>query len=1757
MKLFANRYKVHRRLTQMLPGQVVTRNHVQVSSLVYDEPPSKHTRYKVGGVLYLLLTATGSVLYLVVVSPSMSNDYWWPRFNTTSTQTFIADLYNFLLTTPTTGPFDLFSTTSMIRKDYSSSSTFIGMHSSAARAILLRPLALDAVVPILRSVDLFENMRTMPPPCWLDFNRTFEMAHTARHQVLCNDRRQSNAALYLETLLRNVDSTDLSSSLYLDPLQSTIFHVVEAISVDGVRWMARTVNHTWLPVAQEVALWQAHGLSYFQNQLQNLFHEGLRNTMTIVSALGMRGYVTIHNIPFENRPKGAWSTGYAYCGFWNDLEAGAWTATSLIRSAPNAFEVMGNDWDEYYCGTSGNVATALIRSNLGPLTTIDIYLVSLPPVLTALYATFLNQLHNTVMLQPQAYMQLTEPTLEVLPATWKHQDAVYYGGNPMCCYGNPMPYVQPSFGYYDDCGTQDRHEINMARDSVLFAMFATVMTSSDQLTSVCALTTGPAMFTSCMQSLLPASAVFTTLLKAPLEALRPQLTQTSQTIAGLNVSFIQWATIAGVDQVLHQPMITSSSTSSWSFIGWMTMFDWANGQREVYSFQGDLNTYVLMSRPNPPLQLTANAGEFPHSACAYVWVVCSYISVVLLGVIGLVLVYSAWSGFHIDGRNLRRPLWQTLVLAGEVSWITYVLNDILLPWTRPFSSQYSYLSSLLTWVSAIYIESASPYMAQATVSTNCSIVSFMRGLECTSGDIRIGSLQRTGVLLLIVGTSTVVSYVGVALASKLGAARHTYQVPPNVLLASTSEAFLAHPVNNFSSLDAAACVMSGILPYGNSLFDIKIWVTFQAKLIGPLTYCLLPASLDIRPLEPGEAKRRRRAFHTPTQPKSPFNIRTVGLLGLFYMVGAVGLSFIFLSISRTTLENDFVWVGFKQAKVQVFLSNWFNLNLQMASPTLNFQVNSGGYGDYATTNNSTKLNVLSSALYAIAIQDEVNTLANVVRGLRQMDSCLLPWIATAYCFADLGRVYEMAHSATRQVRCHQNQVSNGAVYLETVFGNAHWVPLNECWGAALDVGMFSSLRMTNDGATWVQSIQSNGRSESDEVQWWQRHNITRFTTQWQNYKHLGMTESFLVSNAIGLQYPLTLKKTKTSFHIPAATAFKMNWSFANDLTGVLMANGSSILAGKSLLRQSATYAFVNSTMESAMVEQETLPSPLDPALTQFERDIGPFGVVDMARVACPQLLLDYYRSLYRTLLGKVSSGDDAIQSAFWTMYTYSMYSASPARWDTKRLWGGDINCGVNYGGWATAPFQYFSSNGICGNFLTDYQGVATANSIMATMSMASLAMEFPDLHLIGNRDSVNSDTIVQALNASLVFAMMYYTPAELAQQRSNAQVVQVHIRDVVQLELVQYMSDDGDAAPMELSRVNVFDPTEPNFEYFAWLYLFDWVEGKREVVTFQGDVGQVTTISTVQNYIERPVDAQEVPVNASLYFMLLIQYITVALCGVGCLVCVYIVTNRGYIEGVNMMSFSLVAGHVWIGRPFMLLRGLTAICFLSTAKLNLVRPHDGLVSFFDSPDRSWLMTLLSSGEMAWLVNVIHDTFSVLTKQYTAGCFSKSALIVCVSAAMWSFAAPTKHSVSISRNCHVPAVDFEVECVSGVVQIGDFGRFCGLIGLAFGTCLGTYAVERHRLSKLQQPTSHWLSFFLYSAAKHKFERTIQRNWEHDGVYYLDKASAALTGVLSVEYRGALYILDIKTWRGYVISPDQLAARGVNLPPHLLHAIPLVE
>ncbi|KAF0688426.1 Aste57867_19942 [Aphanomyces stellatus] len=1721
------------------------------------------------------------------MAPSISNDNLWPNMNTTGVQTFLGDLYTMKLATGTHGPLDITASNALVHKDFSVVPTFISTRPAAARAVLLSRLPLAQVIQVMRTVPFSENILTVSMPCWADLNRTYEMAHTERHQALCNQQRPMNAAFYLEVLFRNLKPNDLATSTYLPAIQISVFNYIKT-TPGGTQWVQAMVTPNWLAIADEVALWHSHGLVFFQNSFQNYYLEGTQESIWITNALGIQQSITISSFTATNRPKTQWSSATVYSGLWNDIDACVWLNTSAIRASPDNFESKygagWESWDYYYIGTAGTEATHIIRTSLGPLTVIDVFLVSPPPSLLKIVDLFRNALNSALLTNPQDYVALNEPTIDITPATWLQHGNLFYGGSPLCPFGFPKPYVQISFGYYNDCGAQPQHTIPLTRDSVLFA----IVTAAIQPSKVATICNMSSLASTCMAMLTPAVA-FRNLLNET--AFTTEIRQATQDTIALNTAFVQWATVSGTNQVLYQPMV-SRDGDPWSFVGWMTMYEWVMGQREVYTFEGDWNIWTLMSSRYELVPFAANEIELTHNASTNLWVVSCYISCVIGVVVVLVLVYSIIYRFNIDGRNLffcnrlvggtwigrpflfargtttivilatspivfnsyegfakldftPRPTWHTCLLAGEITWITYVVNDILLPVTKPYSHIYAPVSSFLAWLAVVIIEITYPYTAQATIDRICNIMSFTRGLMCTNGGIQIGNYDRVVLLFTVAITSAPLGYVIAQVIRSKKIDPHTPKLEPvSFHLAGSSEAFLLSPPNK---LDVAACVLSGLIPIGRHLFDLKTWNLIATVLINDNTFALRGLTSDIQ--APALMNVRQTKSYRSRRSRSPSTIRSIGLVGFVYMCGALVSSFTYLFESITYFSNDFLWPGFNDTNTHAFLVNWFNVQLQLSNSTPPLQIDTPSYGDYATTNKITQYNVLSSAIYPIMIQDEVNSLPNVIQGLRTMNSCMFPWIATSYCFVDFGKTWQMAFSAERQKRCKEKEMDNGAVYLEAMLRNVNWPSLSICWDGGLETAIFADIRNTNSGVSWVASLQSNNPiSVSAEIQIWLHNGITRYTTMWQNYKLLGVTESFIISNYAGHGYSLKLKKSNSSFHLSAATAFKMYSPFAYYLTNTITNN--SMVAGKSLIRGTPSFAFSNISTQAEFQSSGVLKSPLDAVFEIFYNTIGPFGDVDMKRVQAPEVLRQLYHTMRKFLLKKLSSSN-AIQDAFWSIYTQHFFFPQPSAWDPPALmWGGDMNCGLNFGGNTTFPLQYFSSSGLCGDIFWDYMKPLTQNLWMAILASGSQTP--PNATAVSCRDSSHKVLVFSIITESLAIMTEFMSPDELSQFDNVSSRTKSWIRDVIQLEIIQYLSFDGVA--FHLSRVNVFDPTELNFEFFSWLYLFEWAEGKREVISLHGSLDTITTISTTKPLVQELTNTIEIPLNLGRLFYTINFYITSVLFSVGCLVALYIVNSRGYVDGINIVAFNYVAGHVWIGRPLMLLRSLTSIAVLSTSQLSLIAPRAGLTSYFQSPPRDILTTLVSSGEMAWLVYVVIDTFSVFTGEYTAYYSTPSVAVVTISVAIWSFATPTMHSVQLSRQCTVLAVDFDVACVSGVVNIGDFTRLRTLIGIAGGGCLLTYILVRTFLKK--PPRLPPLSPLLYSAAKSEFELTTHVNWEFEGAFYLDKASATMTGIITFKLPGTLYVVDIKTWRVFALPSNDIGGHiSGRMPPHIQFAMPL--
>ncbi|KAG9398705.1 hypothetical protein AC1031_014490 [Aphanomyces cochlioides] len=881
--------------------------------------------------------------------------------------------------------------------------------------------------------------------------------------------------------------------------------------------------------------------------------------------------------------------------------------------------------------------------------------------------------------------------------------------------------------------------------------------------------------------------------------------------------------------------------------------------------------------------------------------------------------------------------------------------------------------------------------------------------------------------------------------------------------------------------------MSGIIPAFGFVLDVKLWTLFEAT-ISKRAFGLVLKRCTI-----GTKRKIEGVLATPTQKRI---LRVWSALGLGYMGLTIAGSYAFLRLTEATMTNDFWWATFDLNNTQAYLCNWFNSQLITSFGQATVHFNDLERALLVTMQNTTDPNINVAPTYANLIQDQVNSLPNVISALRNMNGCDLPWIFTAYCYVDFAQKWELANSLQRRERCRHRYATNGAVYLEGLFRNNHDLAL--CWSDAWENAVFRALHEFNAGKNWLNKTFSAQLSIDEE-------------------------------------------RSNKTLQLSKQISYKTYWGLAGDLTAITT-NGSTIY-GQSLVRQASNFAFRNLSLEAQLMANQTLPAPLTDGLSLLRSKLGPFGSTDTYRVAVPQSLAMLYENLTQSVTSLLAQSIDA-QVDFWPLYDSTLVCPQPSEWDDSLFWGGDILCREQLSSQPHVQL-FFSSQGSCGINVNEFVQLTPHIVLMAAMTSGLVhhLNESMSINAICRRATNMAEACNEILLSMKAIAEKYFTRDRIKTAYNAA--LQIKTMDV-DIQLFQYISRSK--SHISISTPRLFDDID--FEFFAWIMLFEWTQGFREVVTFEGDVGQLTLMSTLYTPSTSPANAMEVPLNMALYVHRVMQYCTLVLLGVAAVAGVYIIHSRSYVQGLNLFSFNRVAGLVWLGRPIAFVRGITAICLLSTASLELRRPHSGLIAFLDAPPTDPIKTFFSAGEATWLAYILNDLFSLVTRQYTSSYSLKSSLLLWAAAASWSFVSPVTHSVTISRNCTVVLVDSQIVCHSGVVRIGNNVRFIGLILLAIVSCVLCYGFEcfLHRGLQSSQKSS---SLFVYAAAKYQFRRD---QWEFLGVYYLDRASAVLNGIISVTFKGFHFVFDIKTWRIYVYPVE---APHSNEPIHLRHALPLPE
>ncbi|KAF0718916.1 Aste57867_1395 [Aphanomyces stellatus] len=1696
----------------------------------------------------------------MILEPAFANDVWWAHYIPSVHQALLIDIFNTILTTQLHGSVDILAPQSIVDKNYRSSVSTTNVYPTYVRHLVLSELvSVDYAVANLRSVSADHSIYMYMQYCWVDLNHEFEVAHTEARQQRCMNRYSTNGAVYMETVLRNQKWNAFSevyggdNGVFSVSVQSWLEKVPS-----GQQWIARTSTalQTY-SIDQEAQYWKSKNLSMFQMQYGNYWQTGIIETIVLKNAFGMQNVITLKNIPWSYE---TWTT---FNLFWmpdNDLIELQSLNLSLVRSAENSF-LQPPPFDfETILGlmdANGNYynQTQLFRTSFGVFNSVDTIYVAVPTPILDLYTAFkglLSMSLGTDESLQNSFDKIPDLILYPSPPSWIVKSYLFYGGNPVCLNGAPKSFVQETFGFYDICDRQSPLSVTLSKYSSVFAGLA--MINCSNISTTCDLLSKSEL--NCREHIQYALEIIDS---PSLKSILPLVQPAKDSIEYLRVGIIQFASdIESANWILLQQSLLE--TSPWEYYGWVFLFDWVEGKREVVSFEGDVANFVLMSSADTPQLFTTSTASLSGATKLVFWLAaytnCVLCLIALMCVICAValrlevhgpnlmwfnhIVGSIWIGrplmflrgctavillstaqvelvqsepsLHARFVFAPRPLLQLLVVSGEATWLIYVAADLFSAVVKKATMIYAPICCIFAWSVIVFVEILEPVKPEAKINRTCTSQNMDQGVSCTVGTLKVGDLRRFCIIAGIQGVSLILTSP-FAWKSRIQTGSSTKSYVRQIL--GVADNFLSDDIN--LGIDTAALVMAGFVPicWGkcHHTLDLKLWVVRQDPHMndqgGAISATKMHAKQKSTPSVGGQSHANEF-------------LKNLGAgLGILYSVCAIIGSISYLNVSNLDLANDMFWSNYNMTSVHVFISDWLNEQLVLGVSNLSLEMNLDIINQVQTFNEQAG-SVKSAANFGAIMQySQLNTLEATIDGLRKTDSTYIPWIFTQYCFLDFGQKWELANTAGRQQRCRFHMIANGAVYLESVLRNIDFCAFHDFVGNSFDIAISNELQQSTDGLDWLQMV-SNSRKISivDEAALWRSYNIMYFDTQWQNFKLIGLVNTYTVTNSYGTSYPFTLHNRVSSFRVSKQSTYKMYWGFANDLATLSL--NSSRISGGSLIRSSSKFAFLNTTLESVMFENETLISPLAQSLLLTRNKIGPFGSTDMKVIACPHVAKDAVRMIYSSIReARYHSSNAQVEFSQISDLSSSMVPV-------PKLWT-DINF-LSLGGNPLCPEAPFSmgvyvATGLIS--LLSWNQECTENNLWTNIRpsrevvIAASILANTTLDLVDSICAQN-EQFEQICASSLTQSMRFVNSHMVSGMASiNQLAIEANIAiEAMDVQLLQF-GQQNISSPLVMYALNILDRAQVEFRIFAWFFLVDWTLGYREVISLEGDIGSINLITEYISPLSQPIDPAEMPMIFSSYICSVVRYITSVMIVVAGFMLVYVFLSRGHIEVWNLFELQRVGAIVWVGRPLLFVRSLTAISLLSTCTLQLFTT--GYISYFAVMPTLWYKTILAANEVTWLVAIVNDLSMVVTQEYTVYYCTINSIAVWLVTATLSVAFPTKHNMAISKQCQLVQVDLQVVCTSANLVIGDVSRLVTLIVVVVACNVFCYLITRAIVRSPHRPRVH--SNMLCAGAIYLFETS---SWIYNDIYYMDRVSAAVNGILTVQYDHVMYGLDIKLW-----------------------------
>ncbi|OQS07903.1 hypothetical protein THRCLA_00102, partial [Thraustotheca clavata] len=1644
-------------------------------------------------------------------------------------------------------------------------SLVFGVNTAYPRRIMYQDLSsVEAAIDGLRNLDVESMTYMITPYCWVDFERRWALAHTPKRQERCQQMYVSNGASYLETVLRNIDFNAWVATTQ-GLFHSRIGAGIEEFS-DGASFLSYLEHHEFLLVNDEADFWRMHNIDTFLLQYSNEYQIGILETINIRNILGITWALPIKTIASRNRGT-LWTTEYMYGGLQNDLNIPTGNQ-SIVQNSSTFFGLTNPNLMEEtnVCQPLTPVFQAM-HNNIGPLANIDLRWISVPVDVINSVQVFRSLILSSIQSNQKfaaAFSTIDTYELQLTPPVWLNRSLIFYGGNPLCGFGAGLDFVQQSFGFDDACATQKALTIKTKPFSSLYAY----LMSKGELAEVCKFVVKKSLCHEVISTLTQTKATNPSLDKVTMPA----------SVESLGLSFMQFVDKNGAITIESQLLLDGV----FGFFGWISIYEWALNEREAILVQGDVGYLKLLSYATEPQQLVAY--EFLSSSAIYLWYFCVLISTSLLVIATLLIVLwiyyrpqkcswfifnrivsaswlnrtflllrgfgSIWclsSGTLIpykDGNGLHfvnspRSVFVSLLFAGEVAWITYVLHEVLYPITKKITPIYAPISSHLSIILVFIIDVWSPVQATIDLNRSCFSKNMDQMIYCTSGTAIIGSTQRSILLFSIVLGSITLCFALTRLLPKPQEAQDSQLNEPVqcLLLTSAAIAFEASQTVNSSEsvVDVITAAMAGLIGLTINgtkiIFDTKLWVGF------------LDFKIDNTKIVLSHALLGTNVFNSFGGPEEDCLIVTrlkrhaaqfLFLCGMVHTMVSLVLNVVYFDVARNFLVNDFGWAGFNSTGTHAFLANKLNAQL-LISTNQSIYLTGNSFIDANQLYNGTvspitwSFNAARRELFSAK-----TSLTSAIEGLRNMDACMLPWMFTQYCFVDFRQTWSMIASPKRLLRC-QKQSHNGAIYLEAPLRNVgDWDIWSTCWGSSFEVGFENYLKTSTQGRAWLSNTQNNANSIEDEIVYWRQNNISQFILQWQNYKTLGMTDTLTIKSALGYSSLLTISSSVGNYHILQQTSFRMYWTFASDLWAV--STNNTLIGGKSLIQSSPNFAFINHSNEVLLLENLTLIRPLNTGLDVLQSAIGPFGTIDMHYVLPPNGLLKLYSAVLESVQGLLLTNTQS-QIEYFSIPSKTRGCAVPPYLLSDlsiMVNGGNIMCG-NDVPFEPAIFGLLSAFGPANACHAEFLEVFLPSTLELLFAFLALQNFTLDFNALCSLDMCAGSSCALDFATTVQFLLSY--KESFGQISKLVYTAQQQVLDL-NITVIQYYTTLNNTVDTQLYKNEIIDTEDKLWSFYGWCLIYEWTSGIREVVNFSGDRGSISTMTFHQSPITMNPNPTEIPVSFASLFLGCTFYITWILICIAGIVAAYTLVNRGQIEAMNLFQLNRIVGHTWAGRTFLILRSITAIWILNSSTLNLTLVDR--VTHFTSPPLPWYKKILAASETTWLVYALNDIFSFITLHHTTYYASKSSLSTWFVVAIWSFVHPLENSSKIQRNCDYVDMDFGLTCTSAIIEIGSTQGVLIVLCIAMGNVIFWYTFERicyPNRAIFRVPTHLLNSQSLYMLDWSK--------WRVDGQYFLDKTSGVMAGLLSVELDDSLYILDIKSWRVFSIPLDTLQEPFVSL------------